>query len=570
MKNVALIGVGPHAKRIYLNYFKKHKVNLALVVELDSKKEEVKNYLLGNSFKNTKIFTIPYNMKDSEHLNSKLSIELLAVCKTLEITHIIIATEPKAHFMYLEFALKNNIHVLTDKPISVVKNMTQLKNIKKIRDQYYQILNLANKSTASCKVMCQRQYHRGYEEVKKVLKEVVTKYQIPITYIDIFHSDGNWEMPHDLEKENHPYKYGYGKLFHSGYHFIDLLSDFIKINDNLSGTKRIVSGDIFSKVFTPRDELQCITIDDYKRLFEGQNIPEYYSEHSKPKFRNYGEKNFHGLLSFYNKQGFTVTTANLNLLHDGVSRRSWVQSRDYYKQNGRIRHERIDIEVGHLLNIQIHSYQSKEVSERTNNEECVGGLEHFDIYFFKNPLLNDKPFKEIHLGDLYTEKEKKEFMGYNELSREMFLTNFLNNKDCLGDIRDQSLAIEILYASAKGIYNYYHHQQKVEKIEFVNSSSINLERLKQYSKFVDCNLEKSLLTKNTLYSGSYQFDIMKNYVPTKKCYEVYVTVEDEKNIVSGLFMKSFHHKIIADFYQKYLSFLIRKSSFNKFIEKIEK
>lgn len=205
MKNVALIGVGPHAKRIYLNYFKKHKVNLALVVELDSKKEEVKNYLLGNSFKNTKIFTIPYNMKDSEHLNSKLSIELLAVCKTLEITHIIIATEPKAHFMYLEFALKNNIHVLTDKPISVVKNMTQLKNIKKIRDQYYQILNLANKSTASCKVMCQRQYHRGYEEVKKVLKEVVTKYQIPITYIDIFHSDGNWEMPHDLEKENHPY-----------------------------------------------------------------------------------------------------------------------------------------------------------------------------------------------------------------------------------------------------------------------------------------------------------------------------------------------------------------------------
>ena len=38
-KNIALIGLGPHAKRIYLNYFKKHKVNLALVVDLNSKKE---------------------------------------------------------------------------------------------------------------------------------------------------------------------------------------------------------------------------------------------------------------------------------------------------------------------------------------------------------------------------------------------------------------------------------------------------------------------------------------------------------------------------------------------------
>ena len=36
MKNVALIGIGPHAKRIYLHYFKKKKVNLELVVYLES------------------------------------------------------------------------------------------------------------------------------------------------------------------------------------------------------------------------------------------------------------------------------------------------------------------------------------------------------------------------------------------------------------------------------------------------------------------------------------------------------------------------------------------------------
>ena len=103
--------------------------------------------------------------------------------------------------------------------------------------------------------MCQRQYHRGYEKIKDILTKVVNEYKVPITNIDIFHSDGAWEMPHDLDKENHPYKYGYGKLFHSGYHFIDLLSDFIKINDSLGGNKKIVDGDVFSKVFTTNDEM---------------------------------------------------------------------------------------------------------------------------------------------------------------------------------------------------------------------------------------------------------------------------------------------------------------------------
>ena len=56
MKNVALIGIGPHAKRIYLNYFKKHRVNLALVIDLNSKRDSIKNYLIENGFKDTKIF----------------------------------------------------------------------------------------------------------------------------------------------------------------------------------------------------------------------------------------------------------------------------------------------------------------------------------------------------------------------------------------------------------------------------------------------------------------------------------------------------------------------------------
>lgn len=555
MKNVALIGVGPHAKRIYLEYFKKHKVNLALVVELDSKKRLTKDYLYSHNFKHTKIFTIPDSMKDNEHLSELLFNQLVAVCETLEITHIMISTEPKAHFMYLEFALKNNIHVLTDKPITVTKNMTSLSSIRRVRDQYYKILELAKDSKANCKVMCQRQYHRGYDEVKRVLRETVMEYQIPITYIDIFHSDGNWEMPHDLDKENHPYKYGYGKLFHSGYHFIDLLSDFIKINDCLGNNKKIVKGEVFSKVFTPNDELQCINIEDYKRLFQNHDVPSFYTENSGLRFKKYGEKNYHGLFTFYNKQGLTMTTASLNLLHDGVSRRSWIETRDFYKSNGRIRHERIDIEVGHLLNIQIHSYQSKEISERTDNETGVGGLEHFDIYFFKNPLLNDQPFKEIHLSDLYSSKEKENIQGFNELSREDFITNFLQNNDCKGDIKDQALAIEILYSCSKGIRNHYKNIKRVETIQMRNDYPFDIKKLCRYSNLLNVRLEKKLVNQFTCFDDIYQIDVMMNYVESKKLYEVYMVIDDDKTLVSGLLTRVFKSKLSAKMYYFFLSYL---------------
>lgn len=568
MKNIALIGIGPHAKRIYLHYFKKKKVNLELVVDLESEKDNIRKYLDENGFKKTKIFTLSDKYKDDDHLPEDVSSNLLAVCKTLEITHLIISTEPKAHFMYLEFALKNNMNVLTDKPITVAKNMTSLHSIEKVRKQYYEILDLAKKSKGTCKVMCQRQYHRGYEKIKDVLTDVVNKYQMPITNIDIFHSDGAWEMPHDLGKENHPYKYGYGKLFHSGYHFIDLLSDFIKINDSLGGNKKIVDGDVYSKVFTPNDEMNVLSIEDYKRLFKDQEIPDYYRENENPTFKKYGEKDYHGLLSFYNKEGFTITTATLNLIHNGVSRRSWIETKDFYKSNGRIRHERINIEIGHLLNIQVHSYQSKEISDRTDDEEKVGGLEHFDIYFFNNPLIDKEPFKEIHLGNMYSEKEKKEFLGYNELSRERFLDNFLNNIDCKGDIRDQALAIEILYSCAKGIHNQYANKNKVEKILVRNDYTYRFisKRLKQYSDNLDKKFDPKTINNKIIYKDIYTLYVYEKFVEKQNYYEVFISVDDTRDVAGNLLTKRFKSKFFAHIYYKILEYIIS----NKKISSIEK
>ena len=142
---------------------------------------QIWNYLNENGFVNTEIFTINDSLKDYEYLPIDIFNKLKGKCDELKITHLIISTEPKAHFMYLNFALKNNINVLTDKPITVSKNMTSLSNIDKVRKQYYEILELAKASKGSCKVMCQRQYHRGYEKIKELLIQVVDKFKMPIT-----------------------------------------------------------------------------------------------------------------------------------------------------------------------------------------------------------------------------------------------------------------------------------------------------------------------------------------------------------------------------------------------------
>lgn len=469
MKKVALIGLGPHSKRIYLNYFEKYNnCEFTMLIDLESNKENVEEYLKTRNFNDVKLFLIPDEYKDNEFLPNDIEDALLVEMKKNEITHIISSTEPKAHNMYLTFALKNNINILSDKPITVVKNMHTEESIEKLKSQYYELLKLYDNSTADCKIMCQRQYHRGYEYIKELLKETIVKYNVPITYIDIYHCDGNWEMAHDMEKENHPYKYGYGKLFHSGYHFIDLLSDFIKLNDYVTEDKKIKSGKMYSTFFTPNDEIQVFNINDYKEMFKDQDIPEYYYNNTNPTFNNYGEKNSSSILNFKNCNGATITTVNLNLLHYGVSRRGWIVSKDFYKKNGRIRHERINIQIGTLLNVQVHSYQSKQIADRTTREEesKFGGLEHFDIDIYRNvDILGGKPFERIQLKDLYSDIEKDKFLGFNEYAREEFVTSFLNGTSVKGDLRDQKLGIEILYNAVKGLKNYHENKEEIFDIK---------------------------------------------------------------------------------------------------------
>ena len=134
---------------------------------------------------------------------------------------------------------------------------------------------------------------------------------------------------------------------------------------------------------------------------------------NKEKFIDFGEIDFHSIINF-KEEDKLITNCSINLMQSGFSRRAWCElPKDTYKGNGRVRHERLNIQVGPLMNIQIHSYQAYEIKDRDqilNNG--VGSVEHFDIYVFRNSqLIGGKTFETLDIATL-SEKDKKYFNGY--------------------------------------------------------------------------------------------------------------------------------------------------------------
>ncbi len=199
------------------------------------------------------------------------------------------------------------------------------------------------------------------------------------------------------------------------------------------------------------DDIQIIRPDEVVKLFQklGQPIPKFYdNEASSTDYNLFGEKAVVSQFSFYNENGKTITTGNLYISQIGFSRRAWIIPHDdHYKNNGRVRHETVDIEIGPLMDIQVHSYQSKEIKDRTVDESEVGGLDNFDICIFRNfELIGGVPFEKITSETLMRHNGDEVIRGLNEDSREDFIYNFFSSSPSTkGELEGHRLAIEILY-----------------------------------------------------------------------------------------------------------------------------
>ncbi len=459
--NIMLIGCGPHAKRVYVPKLKEieseYGIKLKAIVELKEKKEDILPFA-SKYFENVNyIFVDKFEEKIKQSLSNELENRLNSIIAEENINSVIIATDPLNHMQYALWALKHNLHILMDKPIStydnISNNVEQAEQLK--RD--YELLVENYFGDKAFIVNAQRRFLPQFQIVQDFVNEIASKYGMPITSMQSTHSDGQWRLPEEVLKFKYHPLLGWGKVSHSGYHFIDMASKMVK-DSFKEASKSFDEISVYSKFIRPSGVLLQQNQRDLEKIF-GDKYKQFDSRTDEELLKIYKEKNeaevdANSIISLsYN--GIPVTNITLNLMHNGFSRRSWLNSnmKDLYKGNGRVRHEYHNIEQGCLQNIQIHSYQSKDKHD-TNNESDfeIGGNNHYDIYVFKNSEIVGGQTLQIIKGKDIAERyflDKTRIM--NELARHEALKQFLEvivgkrkAKETKSNILDHKMSVELM------------------------------------------------------------------------------------------------------------------------------
>lgn len=463
--NIVLFGVGPHAKRIYLKYIQKVDfIDKVLIVDLKHRRKAIEEVVNKFDF-DYELLLFDSVIRDDEALSDVNRTLLLQKISDYDINHAIISTEPKSHMMYIDFCLEVGLSIMCDKPITASIGSNTEFGSQKLLDDYYKIVKKYRQSNSKrFDVMAQRRGHEGFHKAFDIVNEVVCKYKVPITKLRIMHGDGNWPMPNEvILRDNHPYKYGYGKLLHSGYHFVDLISIFLRANKNAG--LNFDSRELKVSDYLTSDFMAYFNGDFYNRLgkeFKNKERKEIFD--SLDVLDKFGELDVSAIVDYKDRNGRILTQAVLDMSQSSYSRRAWFEEpKDTYKGNGRIRHEYVEIDVGPLLNVKIMSFQSKEISEEKEMINSIGSLDHFEIDVFRNDkLIGGKPFERI-----LTETRNKDdhYIGQNEQARFDILDRFFNNEPSDATLEDQEETIILLSEFYKSMSKRFSTKNSLYDVE---------------------------------------------------------------------------------------------------------
>jgi hypothetical protein len=113
---------------------------------------------------------------------------------------------------------------------------------------------------------------------------------------------------------------GYGKVSHSGYHFLDCIYQFVKAG--MSDDKRPDMAEVVSSFVQPNGFLNQLNSSDYSHIFGAENyaaVCKYSDEDLRRIFAPFGEIDANIQLTFY-RDGEAVALAQANLQHNGFGR----------------------------------------------------------------------------------------------------------------------------------------------------------------------------------------------------------------------------------------------------------
>ena len=409
MKQILLIGCGPHARIFYLPAMRRMGGSMgaaiAAVVELEDQRNETAEFLAEHLPAARQIYVPKFR---NGRMARKTGAVLERMVREAGIEAAIISTDPLSHKAYALWACKIGLHVLLDKPITTRPHaVSDIRQARGIFDDFLEISAAYEASFLSHRnafiVCAHRRYHSGIEHALNVIGDISKLTGCPVTNIHSYHCDGQWRMPLEMvTQSHHSYFDGHGKVSHSGYHFLDGVVRFWKAG--ATSGKRADAMEVISSFVRPRGLLKQMGREDYLRIFgeeygkvcpaEDAWLHEAYSCH--------GEIDAEIGATFL-AEGEPMALASVSLLHNGFSRRSWLRpGKDLYKGNGRVKHEQHRIHVGPFLCIQIHSYQAKDRHDACGKADGdLGGNNHYEIIIFRNrDIVGGKAIERLTAEDL--------------------------------------------------------------------------------------------------------------------------------------------------------------------------
>lgn len=435
---LAIFGIGMHFQETYTTALKRKEVNslvdVVWVADLANKKDLVQERckIAGQNPLFVGVDTFIGNA-----LPMPLKKQLDAMLVEHPVDAVLVSTTPEQHRAYTAWALRHELDVLLDKPITT--RPAAAHNVRQalgILDDWDAMHALSTQKNRLLMVNSHRRFHPAYYKVSELLEEVATKYGFGVTSLSSFNSDGQWRMPNELvEIDYHGFNTGNGALSHFGYHYLDLASTWYR--KGTPADRRADTAAINSSFSLADNYAQQITAADAKRVLslKGEPDPQPDSKEIIKALKTFGEMDAFGSIEML-KENVMTGHITMQMVHSGFSQRAWTKpAHNLYKENGRVRWENHLIQQGPLHAIEIRSFQAVQPSHFDPGEGLprweLGGSDQLEINIFRNKLIGGKPLETINVTDLLTAIPEKDVLHEDTKAKtlQLFISIVAKRKD---------------------------------------------------------------------------------------------------------------------------------------------
>ena len=237
-KHLIIVGFGPVAGYKYSRSIRSaiERGDLAdySIVDLESQRETVLGRLQNLLVPPKKVVFIPDPSRGAWANVSDFD----SVCKSLgngtNNVRVFISTEPKAHEAYLRYCIDRDIDSIVTKP-AILPTRNGHFDASSLVSRMRELVQCASHGTAKHAVLCLGRHHEIYEhQMREPVMKQMAQLGAPITSFHLRTSSGVWNLADEYEsREDHPYKYGYGMLMHGGYHYVDVMCQFLSLNKTI-------------------------------------------------------------------------------------------------------------------------------------------------------------------------------------------------------------------------------------------------------------------------------------------------------------------------------------------------